>query len=294
MRPVLPGCAPPARHHDPHAAAPHGGVRLRFLQRALRPAGAPPRPAERRDGDQGVARHAAALRPRRRLGIRVQHRLGWAGDRSHRGPAPRDGDAGAHPRAPRHGLDRLRPVARHAVPRGRHARPQARRHARRHSGLGTDPRSRDPHGGRRALFDGARLHEVHPHVARRRHGPGRPRAGPRDRRDGGARPPRRHEDQEAPRGDPGPVERRRVLPRHGEVLGPDLHDQRRAGADGPPGRRARLGGAGEPLLLDRPRERHRRLLGHADPALRRSASIGGYLEFETAVYRTMADRRQAA
>ena len=46
-----------------------------------------------------------------------------------------------------------------------------------------------------------------------------------------------------------------------------VNDER--GADRPAGRRARLGGPRQPVLLDRPQERLRRLLGDADPAVRR-------------------------
>ena len=45
------------------------------------------------------------------------------------------------------------------------------------------------------------------------------------------------------------------------------------GADRPPGRRAGLGRPRQPVLLDRPPERHRRLLGDADPAVRRPGLV---------------------
>ena len=49
------------------------------------------------------------------------------------------------------------------------------------------------------------------------------------------------------------VERRGVLPRHAEELGPELHDQRGEGADRPPGRQPDVGRARQHLLLDRSR-----------------------------------------
>ena len=53
----------------------------------------------------------------------------------------------------------------------------------------------------------------------------------------------------------------------------DFHGQRRGGADRAARRRARLGGTGQPLLLDRSQERLRRLLGDTDPAVRRSGIV---------------------
>ena len=74
------------------------------------------------------------------------------------------------------------------------------------------------------------------------------------------------------------------FPGHAEVLGADLHDQRRGGADRTPGRRAGLGGSGQPLLLDRPQNGiggfwATQIFPFADPT-----SVGGYLDFEKAVY----------
>jgi len=56
--------------------------------------------------------------------------------------------------------------------------------------------------------------------------------------------------------------------------------------DAPPdaGQQPRLGGAGQPLLLDRPPQQHRWLLGSPDLPVCDGASVGGYLEMETAVY----------
>ena len=71
------------------------------------------------------------------------------------------------------------------------------------------------------------------------------------------------------RGHRQPVQRRRVLPRPLEVLGAHLHDQRRARPHRPPRRRPGLGRPPQPVLLDRPPERHRRLLGHPGLPLRR-------------------------
>ena len=56
----------------------------------------------------------------------------------------------------------------------------------------------------------------------------------------------------------------RILPGREEVLGAEFFAQRRGSADRPAGGRARLGGLRQPLLLARPRERTRWLLGGAD------------------------------
>ena len=66
------------------------------------------------------------------------------------------------------------------------------------------------------------------------------------------------------------IERCRVLPRPQEILVLHLHGERRGRADRPAGRGARLGRAPQPVLLDRSQERVRRILGDADPAVRRS------------------------
>ena len=79
------------------------GLRLRFLQRRLRAAGAGERPAEHRHRDQGGADDAAAVRSRRALGIRLQHRLGRPGRRGDRRQAARRGVQDPHLRAARHG-----------------------------------------------------------------------------------------------------------------------------------------------------------------------------------------------
>ena len=65
------------------------------------------------------------------------------------------------------------------------------------------------------------------------------------------------------------VERCRVLPRPEEILVLHLHGERRGRADRPAGRGARLGRARQHVLLDRSKERVRRILGDADPAIRR-------------------------
>ena len=75
---------------------------------------------------------------------------------------------------------------------------------------------------------------------------------------------------------PAPDQLCRVLPRHAEELGADLHDQRRRRADRPTGRSAGLGRTGQSLLLDRPCQRYRRVLGNPDLPLRRP-NIGGRL-----------------
>ena len=67
---------------------------------------------------------------------------------------------------------------------------------------------------------------------------------------------------------PSSIERCRVFPRSEEVLVLHLHGQRRGGADGAAGRGHRLGWSRQHVLLDRQEERARRLLGHADLALR--------------------------
>lgn len=69
------------------------------------------------------------------------------------------------------------------------------------------------------------------------------------------------------------LQRRRILPRPGERLVVDLHGQRRESANWPSGRRDRLGGPRQLLLLDRSAERSRRLLGDADPSFRRSSLL---------------------
>ena len=126
-------------------------------------------------------------------------------------------------------------------------------------------------GGHGLLRLDRRVHEVHPHVAQRRRGSERPRAEARDRR---VRSPQR------PASAPGRhdaagchsdvVERCRVLPWPEEILELHLHGERRGRADRPAGRGDRLGRARQHVLLDRPKERVRRILGDADPAIRRS------------------------
>ena len=103
-------------------------------------------------------------------------------------------------------------------------------------------------------------------------GAGAARARPQegDRAGGGEEQPRPHENQRSARRDPDTVELRGILPGHAEVLGADLHDQRRGCANRTPGGRARLGRPAQPLLLDRSQERHRRLLGDAGLPVRRS------------------------
>ena len=64
-----------------------------------------------------------------------------------------------------------------------------------------------------------------------------------------------------------------------EVLGLHLHGQRRGRAHRPPGRVADVGRPRQPLLLDRPQEPHRRLLGHADPALPGRGVLSGLRRF---------------
>ena len=70
-----------------------------------------------------------------------------------------------------------------------------------------------------------------------------------------------------------------------------VNDER--GADRPARRSARLGGPGEPVLLDRSPERLRRfwatqILPFGDPA-----SFGGYMDFETAFYDGLRQGRAA-
>ncbi len=75
------------------------------------------------------------------------------------------------------------------------------------------------------------------------------------------------------------VQRRGILPGSVEILGADLHDQRRRGAYGTSGRRARLGRTCQPVLLDRSAKRVRRVLGHPDSSLRRSGVVHRLHEF---------------
>ena len=64
-----------ARHHHAHADAAHRRLRLRLLQPELQPPRAGERAAERHHGVEGVDDDAAAVRSRREMGIRQQHRL---------------------------------------------------------------------------------------------------------------------------------------------------------------------------------------------------------------------------
>ena len=84
-----------ARRHHPDAAAAHRGLRLRLLQRELQPPRQGARAAERAHGDQGGAQHAPSVRSRRRVGIRLQHRLGRPGGRGDHRQAARRGHGGA-------------------------------------------------------------------------------------------------------------------------------------------------------------------------------------------------------
>src|SRR4051794_31918713 len=148
---------------------------------------------------------------------------------------------------------------------GGHAPARSRRHH-----YGDDrPRAagepRGPHGRPRPVVDRPGLREVHPHVAQRRHGPRRARPPARDRRDGGAQPPRRQpRGRHAARRHSRALPRRRVLPGPAQVLVTAVHAKRGGRPDRSPRRRAGLGGTAEPVLLDRPRERHRRVLGDPD------------------------------
>ena len=56
---------------------------------------------------EGGAQHAASVRSRRRVGIRLEHRLGRPGGRRHHRQAARRGHGGADLRAARHGQQRL-------------------------------------------------------------------------------------------------------------------------------------------------------------------------------------------
>ena len=85
----------------------------------------------------------------------------------------------------------------------------------------------------------------------------------RDSRPGRARPPGRDEDRMHAQRQPFDDARPRILSRPAEVMGPDLHGQRRGCADWPARRLDRLGGPGQSLLLGRPQQRRRRLLGDA-------------------------------
>ena len=86
-----PKLRPPKRDvTTPDAAAAHRRLRLRLLQREVQPPGAGAWPAERDHVIEGVDQHASAVRPGRRLGVRLQHRLGRPGrGRDHRQAARR-------------------------------------------------------------------------------------------------------------------------------------------------------------------------------------------------------------
>jgi CubicO group peptidase (beta-lactamase class C family) len=73
------------------------------------------------------------------------------------------------------------------------------------------------------------------------------------------------------------VERRRVLPRHAQDLGPHLHDQHGAGADRAQCRQLGLGRARQLLLLDRSQAGRRRGLPHPDSAVCRQEGRAGVL-----------------
>ena len=120
-----------APDHDPDADAAHGRLRLRLLQRDLQPASAGERPAERHHRDQGRADDAAAVRPRRQMGVRLEHRLVRAGGRGDHRQAARRGAADPGVRAPGHhghDLRAERPAARAGSPGCTRATPTARSH----------------------------------------------------------------------------------------------------------------------------------------------------------------------
>ena len=106
------------------------------------------------------------------------------------------------------------------------------------------------HGLYSTVLDYAKR-QVHPNVVERRPRTGRTRPQKGNGRDGGQeRSSGGHENQGIARRNPEPFQLRRVLPRNAEVLGADVHDQRPGRSNRPAGRRARLGGAPQSLLLD--------------------------------------------
>ena len=153
---------------------------------------------------------------------------------------------------------------------GPHPSPRRRRRADARS-LDRDPagaRVRD--GRRRALqhrrgLPQVRAHDAEPGQVRQRRGRAEARHRRRDVEE------RHGRCQGLPAQDrrPALLQRRRVLPRHGQAVGPLVHDQQRGGADRPLGRVAGLGGPRQHLLLDRPEEGRRRRLCDPGPALRR-------------------------
>ena len=173
-----------ARRHHEDAAAAHRGLRLRLLQRELQPPRQGARAAERAHGNQGVDQHAAPVRSRRRVGIRLEHRLGRSGRRRHHRPAARRGHGGADLRAARHGEHRLQADAAMRSRLARHASARGRRLADADDRLRAAAGAGGPHGRPRALLDRGGLLQVHPHVAERRRGRARagPEAGDRARR----------------------------------------------------------------------------------------------------------------
>ena len=153
----------PANKAD-HAAAsddPHRRLRLRYVERRRRKIPGEDRHArhhllpERRaeDADHDRSRHA--------LGIRHQYRFRRQGGRSRQRQAARCLLARQHVRAARHERHRLQDHGLDAPAAGRHAC------ARRGRRAGADPVRAGtgagiPHGRRRPLRHGGRLHQVHP------------------------------------------------------------------------------------------------------------------------------------
>ena len=269
----------------------HRRVRLRFLQRGVQPVGA-------EHGQLNVHRSKASAPARRCCSIPAKWEYGSNIDWSRRSwrtspEAARRGHAGADSRPARYDKQRLRPDAVHALP------PRTGSAAARGRGptslpdfeLPQDPRSTWVATG--SIRWRARLRPVHPHVAERwRAEHGRVLEGRR------CSWPRRTDSANGISGClPGviarPLQRRRVLPRHAQVLGADLHDQRRGGADGAPAGRSAW--AGLPNLFYWIDRRNgvggfwaTQVFPFADPA-----SFTGYMDFETAVYDSRRGRGAA-
>ena len=111
---------------------------------------------------------------------------------------------------------------------------------------------------------------------------------------GGKERARRQEDRHAARRDQIAIQRRGVLPRPVEILGAELHGQRRTGADrdAPPGRSV---GPASPTCSTGSTASNgcggfwaTQILPFGDPA-----SFGGYMKFETAFYDALAGRKAA-
>ena|GEM_PF-3957101 len=153
---------PEVRRHHRAAHAPHGWIRLRFLQPRPHKLRREARRPERRVGDPGFARLGPPLRPRRAMGVRLEHRLGRQSRRGRARQTPRRSDERAHLRAARNGQRGLHDDRRGGLSPRLHAPKRRRRFA--HPALGFRARSkpRAAHGRPRTIHARRRLYEVCP------------------------------------------------------------------------------------------------------------------------------------